>query len=109
MTWRTKHTNNAPNSMAAANEIALAYREVFRGKASEPQQQMVLADLAARCGWNQITVPSKRVSSDDLWFQEGMRAAFASIFAHLSLSPQDMMDFDNATRREAALSTKHFE
>jgi len=61
---------------------------------------MVLADLQARCGWNQVLDP-KFASDRDIWFSEGKRSAYSEIFSHLSLSSEDLMALDNAARWEA--------
>jgi len=80
--------------------LAYAYRAVFKGEATQNQREMVLADLAANCNWNQITPPE--TGEQRIWFNEGKRAAFASIFAYLSLSPNDVAAFENAVRHDAA-------
>ncbi len=82
-----------------------AYRAVFFGNADRPQQQMVLADLQARCGFTQITHPLY-ASDRDLWFREGKRAAYGEIFAHLSLGPDDIEALNHAARVEAAQLTQ---
>lgn len=87
-------------SMSAQYELGEAYRRVFLSNPSRADQETVLADLAAKCGWNQITPAS--VASDELRFNEGKRAAFAGIFAHLSLSYEDVVALENAVRHEAA-------
>lgn len=89
-------------SMRAQLELGDAYRRVFLGNPSRADQETVLADLAAKCGWNQITAPG--VASEQLWFNEGKRAAFAEIFAHLSLSQEDVTAFESAVRHEVAAS-----
>lgn len=87
---------------AKTNEAELArinaYRAVFMRNPSQSQQQAVLADLGMRCGWNQITQPSD--ASQAIWFNEGKRAAYAEIFAMLSLSPTDVDALDRAIRVE---------
>lgn len=104
MAWNTKHTDRRPGSLAAEMDATNAYRAVFTGHPTPQQQQLVLADIAAKCGWNQITMPSSKASSEAMWFREGARFAFGLVYAQLTLSPADMQDFDNAVRREAALA-----
>lgn len=87
-------------TMHAQFELGEAYRRVFLSNPSRADQETVLADLAARMGWNQVTAPG--VASEQLWFNEGKRAAFAGIFAHLSLSGDDVLALENAVRHEAA-------
>jgi len=79
--------------------LGTAYRDVFSGNSSQSQRQIVLADLAANCGWNQVTLPEN--TEQRIWFNEGKRAAFALIFTHLSLGPADVEAFENAVRHEA--------
>lgn len=80
--------------------LTQAYRAVFQnGNASQSHRQMVLSDLQARTGWNQITLPES--AAERVWFAEGKRAAYAEIFGHLSLSPADVDALDNAARHEA--------
>lgn len=82
--------------------VTEAYRRVFLTNPSRADQQMVLAHLAARCGWNTITPPS--VASKELWFAEGKRAAFAEIFSHLALSDDDVTAMNNAVKQEVAFN-----
>jgi len=99
---RKKHTKtDAATELKYALDLSAAYRSVFQGNPDRQQQQAVLADLAARCHWNQITVPTSKASSEELWFREGKRAAFSEIFSHLSLSPEDLQALENAARHEA--------
>lgn len=78
--------------------LSRAYRAVFRGHPDQSQQEMVLADLAAQCGFYQVS--PEGTDSTMLAYREGKRAAFAEIFGHLSLSPDDMTALENAARRE---------
>ncbi len=87
------------HSAEAQLTLTRAYRSVFYGIPDRSQQQMVLADLQARCFWSQYTAPSG-ASSEELWYREGKRAAYGEIFAHLSLSPDDITALDNAARHE---------
>lgn len=79
--------------------LSRAYRAVFRGSPDREQQEMVLADLAAQCGFYQAS--PEDVNPTALAYREGKRAAFAEIFGHLSLGPDDMTALENAARREA--------
>ena len=100
--WHSNSRTHPKKTAAAMLDLTHAYRAVFRGNPTSAQQQMVLADFAARCGWNLITLP-RNASDRELWFAEGKRAAFSELFAHLSLSTEDVLDFENAARREAAI------
>lgn len=81
-------------------EQTMAYRRVFQGTPSREDQQIVLSDFAARCGWN--TIAPKGVASEELWRREGKREAFAELFGHLSLSPEDIAGLENAIRLDVA-------
>jgi hypothetical protein len=100
MNWHslTKAFGIRTRSSRAQFELGEAYRRVFNGNPSRADQQLVLADIAAKAGWNTITPPS--VASDELRFNEGKRAVFANIFAHISLAPADVQAFENAVRHE---------
>lgn len=82
--------------------LALAYREVFSGKPSSDDQQIVLADLMAKSGFNAVTPSS--ASNEELRMQEGKRELFANVFAYLNLSPEDMQALGNAARRELVMN-----
>lgn len=89
------------HSKEAMHTLTGAYRRTFlQGSASTEEKQMVLADLGARCGWNQITLPE--TAEQRIWYNEGQRAAYSRIFAHLSLSPADIAALEHAIRSEAA-------
>lgn len=88
-------------STQAGLRLTQAYQAVFRGKPSEDDQHLVLADLSAKSGFYRVS--REDVSSDALRQREGMRALYAHIFAYLSLNPDDVMALENAARREAAV------
>lgn len=98
----TRQFGTFVKTLRAQYEIGEAYRRVFLGNPSRADQEAVLADLAAKCGWNQITAPG--VASEQLWFNEGKRAAFGELFAHLALSHDDVAAFEVAVRHEVAAS-----
>ena len=95
LTLRFRHNTHSANA-----QLAAAYRDVLTGRPTQQQQQIVLADLMARSGFNKVTPPS--ASDRDLWFAEGRRSLFGEIFSHLSLSDRDMDALNNAARIEAA-------
>jgi hypothetical protein len=94
---------NRRKSYEAQKLLTDSYRAVFMGKGSSlEQRQIVLSDLQAQTNWNRVLDP--RTATDrEVWFQEGMRAAYGVIFAHLSLSDADVEALNNAARLEAAL------
>lgn len=79
--------------------LSRAYRAVFRGDPSKAQQDMVLSDLAASCGFYMISPEDTDPYVQK--YREGKRAAFAEIFSHLSLGPEEMTALENAARRDA--------
>lgn len=80
--------------------LVRAYQSVFRGNPSREQQEIVLADMAARSGFYKVTSPD--VSSDVLRHVEGGRALFGHVFAMLTLTDEDIRAFETAVRHEAA-------
>lgn len=93
-----KYTHGSLVAEVVLNE---AYRAVFyRGGSSQAERQMVLSDLAARCGFYQVAHQS--TPPNELMYREGRRAAFAEIFSRLSLSGEDMRALENASRYESA-------
>lgn len=103
MSWRTVSDEHSPHSYGGEEARLLAYQRVFNGSPSKDDQQIVLADLMARSGFNQITDPT--VSANEMFFREGKRAMFAEIFSPLTMGVKDLEDLSIASRREAALRT----
>lgn len=103
---RTSRRHPATRGLDAELLLTRAYQAVFHGNPDRSQQQMVLADLANKCGWLKVTAPSG-ASDRELWFAEGKRAAYSTLFAHLSLSPDDVLALENAARHEAAASSQY--
>jgi hypothetical protein len=98
--WERLTRKYTPNTLTASLVLSSAYRNLFlSGNSDNNQRQMVLSDIAANCNWNQITLPE--TGEQRIWFNEGKRAAYALIFAHLSLSPEDILALENAARHEA--------
>jgi hypothetical protein len=77
-----------------------AYRAVFHGSPSREDQEIVLADLLAKSGFNAVS--DETVSSDALRYREGRRSFYSEVFAYLSLSPSDVTALQNAARLEIA-------
>lgn len=94
--WRTKSQRQQG---PAGSEKALvdAYRSLFAD--GREDAEMVLADLAAFCGF--YGVMSGGASVEDLNHAEGRRAAFARIFHFLSLSGAQLAALEEAARLEA--------
>lgn len=83
----------------ASLELSQAYQAVFHGTPDKEQQEMVLADLQAKSGWNRVTPPT--ASSDKLRHQEGKRELYGVIHGHLRLSGEDLRNLEHAARLEA--------
>lgn len=98
--WRRLSAKYTRSSLAGQVAIGDAYRAVFYGNADRGQQQMVLADLADRCGFFKVSPPG--ATATELAYREGKRAAYSEIFVYLSLSPEDVEALANAARHEAA-------
>ena len=88
------------------NELAGAYRRLFRGQGNQDDADVVLADLADHCGFFKV---SKRVPDAALQFNEGRRHAFNRIFTFLSLTPEEVEDLAKATRGEFLQKTEEGE
>lgn len=87
-------------SVGAELELTTAYREVFAGRPTQQHQQMVLADLMARSGYNMV-MPAT-VSDAHLRQNEGKRELFGHIYSHLALADSDVRALEVAARNEAA-------
>lgn len=104
MSWASLFSRFGYKSNNAEAQITIgdAYRAVFLGSPDKEQQQMVLADLRAKCYVDQCMA---EISSDELWRIEGMRAAFGLISSHLVMEASDLEALRVAARREAAFSS----
>lgn len=80
--------------------LTTAYRNVFQGSPTRQEQNIVLADLAAKSGF--YGVSSSSLSDADLRHREGMRAAYQIINRHLTLTAADLHTLENAARIEMA-------
>ena len=99
--WRslvTIYGKQKARSIEAQLRLAQAYRAVFTGSPQREDQSIVLADLAAKSGFNFVSSPL--VSADALRHQEGMRDLYSHIFRYLSLAPDDVLSLENAARLE---------
>lgn len=94
--------------LEAAARLTKAYQEVFHGRPSREDQQLVLADLAAESGFYRVS-PAATYSSEQLWQQEGSRLLYGRIFEHLALEEADLRALEVAARREAAISQDPYE
>jgi hypothetical protein len=82
-------------SASADLVLTTAYRDVF---AKGEQAQVVLADLANFTGF--YAVETQGTPSDVLQYQAGMRAAYARIFAFLSMPDELLGALEKAARAE---------
>ena len=102
--WRTVTTQIGRGReffMRRENRLREAYSNVFQNRnASDEDREIVLADLRTHCGFDRVTEPPS--SSEELWFQEGKRAAYARIHAYLTMGDADEHALALAARTEAA-------
>lgn len=76
-----------------------AYKEVFQGSPSREDQQLVLADIRSKAGFDCVS-PSDMTDSE-LRQQEGKRELYAiTIHDKLTFSEADYQDLMNAARME---------
>lgn len=104
MNWRSI-SRLVPNWQAGKRmekelRLAQAYRAVFCGSPTRDDQQIVLADMLANSGFCKVT--GFKETSRTIWYVEGMRAMYASVWRHLSLSDADIRELENAARVESA-------
>lgn len=90
----------AARGLEAQVALTAAYRNVFQGSPTRQEQNIVLADLAAKSGF--YGVSSSSLSSDALRQREGMRELFSVINRHLTLTAADVHLLENAARIEMA-------
>ena len=73
----------------AQKRLVMAYRRTFRGEGDMEDAEIVLVDLARSLGYYHTTEPSD--DTEQLWFNEGKRAAFGHIQKLLQL-PSETLD-----------------
>jgi len=79
--------------------LAQAYQAVFRGSPSAEDQELVLADILAKSGFNVVCDPS--TPDSELRQMEGRRQLYAeTLYSHLTLAPADLLALENAARLE---------
>ncbi len=79
--------------------LTRAYRNLFDGRATKQEAQMVLADLANHSGFYQVLPPGAGVS--ELAEANGKRATFGRLFRFLRLSEEEVRGLEEAARQEA--------
>jgi hypothetical protein len=89
----------AKGSARGQEKLGSAYRNIFSGKGTADDAQMVLADLANHSGFYRVSGPD--VDPNARAFADGMRAAYGRIFRYLSLTDQELQDLQEAARAEA--------
>lgn len=85
----------------ASVRLTQAYQQVFAGKPSQQDQELVLADLANVSGFYRTSPHG--FSSEQLWQMDGARRVYGRIFDHLRLDEADLHALETAARREAAV------
>jgi len=80
--------------------VVQAYERLF--KSTGQDAEVVLVDLAEFCGYYDVCPPN--VSSEELRYVEGKRAAFAHVLHHLNLAPERRIALEQAAREEATVN-----
>lgn len=83
----------------AALRLTRAYRNLFEGRATAQEAQMVLADLASHSGFYQV-LPSG-AGLEELAEANGKRAVFGRLFRFLRLTEEEVRELEEAARQEA--------
>lgn len=105
MTWASLTSLFAkPRGNEAVDALAQAYRDVFRGNATQNQAQMVLADLADYSGYYKVSPAVE--SLGELAAEAGKRSVFARIAGFLHMSDSEIRALQEAARQES-LSTQY--
>ena len=89
--------------MEAVETLANAYNNVFRGKPTTAEQQMVLADLECESGFVQVVEPGPGVSLD---YETGKRYLYGRIFRFLNMTFEEHNDLHTAARAEALANSQ---
>lgn len=87
-----------PRGSEAVNELASAYRNVFRGNATRQDAEIVLADLADFTRFYQA-LPVGSAGSE-LAEINGMRIVFGRIFNYLNMTDAEIRALQEAARQE---------
>ncbi len=83
-------------------DLANAYRDLFFGKPTSEQQEMVLVHLAEMSGFYSVQPPG--LTADERAYHEGARSVFGVIVANTSLTPDERHALEEATRHESFVS-----
>lgn len=97
--WRNRaRVERATDAAQADLRLINAYRSLFA--TGREDAEMVLADLAAFCGFYQVEAGG--ADGAELNHHAGRRAAFGRIFNFLSLSDEQLAAMEQASRDEAS-------
>ena len=99
----TQYQQGHRRGMEAVETLANAYNNVFRGKPTDAEQQMVLADLECVSGFVQVVEPGRNVS---LEYENGKRFVFGRIFRFLSMTMEEQNALHQAARQEALINSQ---
>src|SRR5262245_26409068 len=80
--------------------LAAAYQRTFMGSPTNEDQELVLVDLADFSGFYRVTAPQS--GSDQVFFNEGLRALYGRIFRYLRMSDAERQALETAARETAA-------
>lgn len=86
---------DAPRGLAAEEELTDAYKRFFNDRLG----QLVLVDLMMYSGWHQV-LDASVAGALGLAEHNGKRTVFARIFHKLNLTPSELEELAQASRRE---------
>lgn len=98
---------NAPKGKRRTSSMKLnlsnAYRALFfTHRATDQQREMVLVHLAEISGFYTVRPPG--LSADERAYYEGARSVFGMIVANTSMTPDERVALEQASRHESFVS-----
>lgn len=103
--WNSLAKRINPRGYQARVDLAEAYRDVFlpQHRATDPQKEMVLADLQNFSGWQRVS--GSTFTGGERAFADGMRATYGRVFRFLRLAPHEVRELEEAARQEAIMDS----
>jgi hypothetical protein len=100
-------SGNKPKGARRTSEAKLhlsnAYRAIFfTNNATDQQREMVLVHLAEISGFYTVKPPG--LSADERAYHEGARSVFGMIVSNTSMTPDERVSLEQASRHEAFVS-----
>lgn len=90
-----------PRGVLAQHRLRTAYINVFTGRASREDADIVLVDLARVSGYYNTTSP--QTPADELKFYEGQRSVFGRIYSMINPSSRFMAELAKGVAAEMAI------